>query len=597
MSQAAPPLVARSWPIAAPVAALVVVALLGGCPRTAPLVFSGTRVTGQGSSRQPQTARELRHLFDRIYWEHFAARPHEGADIGHHHLDGKLPDIRPRALEREILRLERRKRQLQGVPARLLDQRLSAERDVLLAVVHNELYTLEEIRAPWRNPMYYAKPLDLLGYVDRDYRPLQQRLASVIALAEAAPAFLAQARRNLVPRIPKSWLRVARLQMRGLQTSLPDVRRGLGKLPRAQARRLDRALEKMRQALTVQWTFLLRRRRVATNDFALGAQRFSRMLKETQGIDIPLERLERIGREELRRNTVALQEAARRVDATKSAADVVALVRADRPSLGEIFELARQQGRTLKRLVRTRGIVTIPCAARAYVRPTPPFLRRNLAFLDAVGPFEEKLLPSFFYISPPNPRWTAEAQRKYLPSRLGLLMIATHELWPGHLLDRLHRKQQASPILKSFGSLVRSEGWAHYVEEMMLEQGLGEGDPKLRVMQLVSALFRNVRFLVAIGLHARSMTTQQAAALFVTHAFATPERAREQARRGTFAPMFLSYTLGKLIVRKLRRDYRQKLGAHYTLRKFHDAFLGCCGAAPLPVIRRTLLGTDASPIL
>lgn len=560
-----------------------------GCAPTLP--------PARGVAARSRTPSDLRHLFDRIYWEHFAARPHEGAHLGYHHLDGKLPDVRPRALKREIQRLERRRRQLVQVSPRLLDQRLGAERDVLLAVVQNELYTLEEIRSPWRNPMYYAKPLDLLGYVLRDYRPVLERAQAVIAIAEAAPDFLARARRNLVPRMPRSWLRVARLQMRGLQESLPDVRRGLHPLPPKLAHRLERALEKMRRALTLQWTFLVRCRRVATDDFALGPQHFARMLDETQGIAIPLARLERIGREELRRNTLALQEAARRVDATKSVAEVVAMVRADRPSLGEIFELARQQGRALKRFVRQRGIVTIPCAARAYVRPTPPFMRRNLAFLDAVGPFEEKLLPSFFYISPPNPRWSAEAQRSYLPSRLGLLLIATHELWPGHLLDRLHRKQQASPILKSFGSLVRSEGWAHYVEEMMLEQGLGEGDAKLRVMQLVSALFRNVRFLVAIGLHARGMTMQQAAALFVTHAFATPERAREQARRGTFAPMFLSYTLGKLIVRKLRDDYRKKLGSRYTLRKFHDAFLGCCGAAPLPVIRRTLLGADAGPIL
>jgi hypothetical protein len=234
-------------------------------------------------------------------------------------------------------------------------------------------------------------------------------------------------------------------------------------------------------------------------------------------------------------------------------------------------------------------------------------LGRNEQFLEgrlaratdafALGPFEKEALPSFYYISPPDPSWPREQQLAYLPGRTDLLAVSIHEVWPGHFLQHLHQEQVDSRILQSFSNSPFTEGWAHYTEEMMVwDAGFRRQDPAVQVGVLVTALLRNVRFLAAIGLHTQGMTAEEAERLFREKAFQDVGNARQQAVRGTFDPMYLSYTLGKLMIYKLREDWRARVGEAFSLKDFHDRFLSY-GSAPIPTIRRAMLGEDAGPAL
>jgi uncharacterized protein (DUF885 family) len=173
-----------------------------------------------------------------------------------------------------------------------------------------------------------------------------------------------------------------------------------------------------------------------------------------------------------------------------------------------------------------------------------------------------------------------------------LLSTSVHEVWPGHFLHFLHVNRNPSKVAQLFQSYAYTEGWAHYCEEMMKDQGLRQGSPEWHVGQLVSALRRNARYLSAIGLHTQGMTVAQSEKLFLD-ALADPGNARQQALRGTYDPAYLNYTLGKLMIMKLRDDW---MAAHpkATLREFHDAFLSYSG--PVPLVRRLMLGND-SPAL
>jgi hypothetical protein len=298
----------------------------------------------------------------------------------------------------------------------------------------------------------------------------------------------------------------------------------------------------------------------------------------------------------LLRNQRALLEAAHAFAPDKPLADALAAATADRPPASEVVALGREQVVTLRAFLDAHPIVSIPSDEQAEVGESPPFLRMNFASINQPGVFETRPLPSFYFISPPDPKWSEAQQLAYVPSRHGLLFTTIHEVWPGHFLDRLRRVRLTSKILRSFGSYASNEGWAHYAEEMMWDEGVAGKEPRAHIAQLLQALMRDGRMLSAIGLHTQGMTVADAQKLFVEQAFQDVGTARQQATRGTLDPMYLNYTLGKLMISKLRADWQTKMGAAYSLRAFHDHFLSY-GDAPLPLIRRAMLGDDSGSLL
>jgi uncharacterized protein (DUF885 family) len=233
-------------------------------------------------------------------------------------------------------------------------------------------------------------------------------------------------------------------------------------------------------------------------------------------------------------------------------------------------------------------VVSIPSDERAKVDEAPAYRRWNAAYIEIPGPYEHGL-PSIYYIAPPDPRWSAADRAAYVQGRATLTFTTVHEVWPGHFLQFLHEHRAPSRVLQLFSTGGFTEGWAHYAEELMWEDGLGNGDPVLHVGQLTDALLRDCRYLSAIGLHARGMTVEASEKMFREQCFQNPGSARQQAARGTFDPGYLNYTLGKLMIRKLRDDWTKTRGGKKAWREFNDRFLSY-GAPPVPVVRAMMMG-------
>ncbi len=285
----------------------------------------------------------------------------------------------------------------------------------------------------------------------------------------------------------------------------------------------------------------------------------------------------------------ALRKVVREIDPAKSPAEVIRQMSQEHPSEQTLIEDTRRMLDDLRAFLVERNIVTIPTEVRPLVEETPPFARWAFAMMDTAGPFEEVATESFYYVTPPEPTWSPEQKEEWLTKfdYYTLKNVSIHEAYPGHYVHFLHLKAAPSRPARIFTSYSFVEGWAHYTEEMMVEQGI-DPSPQFRLAQILDALVRNVRYLAAIRMHTGEITVDQATRMFREHAFMEELPARKEAVRGTFDPGYLNYTLGKLMVRKLRADYQTEQGANFSLRKFHDTLLAL-GAPPLPLARKALL--------
>ena len=519
-----------------------------------------------------------------------AAEPTDAIALGLHAYDGKLPDRSPSGLAAELAMLRADRAALGAVDASTLTAAQRDERDVLLQDERRRLFELGTLDKLHTNPMAYSDAIDLDAYVVRDYAPAAARAAAIGKLCTAVPRYLRQARASLKPPLPRTWVDTALLQARGLADFADhDVRAALPDQPG-----LGAALDTCKLALLEHAAWLTEQQAHASTAYALGADTFLAMLAETQGVTTDLAHLQQIADADLARNTAALAEAARAIDPKKSVAEVVAMLAAERPTADTVLGMATQQAADLRAFIVAHKLVSLPSDEVALVKPSPPFQRWNSAFLDGPGPFETVKLPSYFYISPPDPSWPAAEQASYLPPSADLVYTTVHEVYPGHFVHGLHIRANPSRVMRSFCTYSTSEGWAHYAEEMMYDAGASGLTPRARIGMLKEALLRDARFEVALGEHAHGMTVAQAEAYFRERGFVDAGNATQQAVRGTFDPMFLSYTLGKLMIRALHADWAAK-HPDASLGDFHDAFLAH-GCAPIPVIRRDLLGDDSSPL-
>jgi len=547
-----------------------------------------------GPSTQERYRQAADAFFD-AYMEHF---PVTAVGLGLHQYDGKLPDMTAAGVKARSEWLAAQRVSIEAFPAAELDPESQVERDTLLATIRGELFDLEVLRKPFTNPISYADDLELTQYIARDYAPLADRARGVIALCTAAPGYLATAQANLPEAMSRTFIETALLTVNGMiEFASQDVAGAMAALDDSDlAARVSQSLLQCGSALASYRDFLKKRLTTANDAFAIGEQSFLRMLADKEMVTIDLARLEEIGKRDLERNLGAIEIVARKLHPRRAIADILARANADRPSVSTIFAEASAQVTAMRQLLLDKDLVTIPAEDVAEVRPSPPFMRWNFAFLSSPGQFEQKMLPSFYYISPPDPKWPRQEQRNYIPPRHDLLFTTIHEVWPGHFLEYLHTRRHPSRILRSFCSYSFGEGWAHYVEQMMLEAGAGGEDPRAALGQLSNALLRNARFVSAIGLHTRGMTVAQSVALFEKKALQDRASARQQAVRGTFDPGYINYTLGKLMILKLREDWKAKVGSAYSLKAFHDQFLSH-GCAPIPAVRRAMLGPSAGPPL
>lgn len=510
---------------------------------------------------------------------------------GAHQYDGKLPDWSEAGLKA-------RADFLRGVIAdarafRGLSARDAFERDYLVQVAQKELFWLVDADQPHTNPAWYVGGgLDPNVYISREYADKPTRMKAMIAFFEAVPQAAANIRANLRAPLPASFLKYGIAGFGGFADYYRgDARAAFADVgdPALQARFRD-ASGKAADAMQGLADWLKGQQATATQDFALGADRFARMLKATEGVDTPLDELEAAGRADLARNQAAVKQACAQYAPGKTIPQCFARLNADKPEGGPVAAATRQIPE-LTAFVRAKDLVSIPGTEQALVRPSPPYNSQNSAYIDPPGPFE-KGIPSIYYISPPDPSWSKEKQLAYIPGKDDLLFTSVHEIMPGHFLQFLHSNRSPSLIGRLFVGYAYAEGWAHYAEEMMWEAGLGNGDPGVHVGQLSNALLRNCRFISAIGLHARGMTQAQFDKLFRDECWQDAGTAEQQAARGTYDPAYLNYTLGKLMIRKLRADWTASRGGRAAWKAFHDQFLGY-GGPPIPLVRQAMMGEDA----
>ncbi|MCJ7451715.1 MAG: DUF885 domain-containing protein [Steroidobacteraceae bacterium] len=522
----------------------------------------------------------------------FAANPSSAVYAGRHEFDGRLPDFSAGALSAEAARLEVARKATAAFDPSGLDAARRIEREYLLSVIDESLFWRVEAKWPERNPSWYLGAIDPEIYLSKAYAPLETRMRAFITYANALPQATEQIRANLRPPLAAPIIDYGVNAFGGyadffasdaskVYAQVEDV-----KLQAELAAALKRASDAAREL--ADW--LAAQRATATQDYAMGPKLFARMLEATEQVTVPLDRLEAIGRADMDRNLAALRVACEEFAPGVGLHACVERVSGRKAADGPVAE-ARRQLPELRSFVVQHDLVSIPSQEQALVEQAPPYNAQNFAYIVTPGPYE-KNLPAVYYIAPPDPRWSREEQEKYVMGVDALLFTSVHEVWPGHFLQFLHSNASKSRIGQLFVGYAYAEGWAHYTEEMMWDAGLDAGKPAAHIGQIVQALKRNARYLSAIGLHTRGMTVAQSEKLFLDGAFLDPGNARQQALRGTYDPAYLNYTLGKLMILKLRGDWVATRGDRKAWKAFHDQFLSY-GGPPLPMVRRLMLGDAA----
>ncbi|MGK7917951.1 MAG: DUF885 domain-containing protein [Prochloraceae cyanobacterium] len=527
--------------------------------------------------------------------EHFAARPVFAVSVGRHEYDGQLPDWSAEGLSKEIQRLRAARKEARAFKPSLISPAQRFEREYLIAQLDKEIFWRAEADWSQRSPMFYTSRLSPDIYITREYASLKERMQAYIRYANNLPVALEQVRANLETPLPRTYVETARGIFSGMVTLLSqtvptifaEVEDEYLQANLAQAN--ADAIEALRD--TVAW--IDEQRSSATEDYALGKKLYRAMLWKTERVDVPLQKLKKIGDRDLQRNLVALSQACSAYAPGKTISRCIEKVQANKPKSGAL-EGARQQLEGLKTFVLNNNIASIPGDEVVVVKEAPPHRRYNLAYISIPG-FYEKNLPSIYYIAPPDPQWSQKERQAYIPGQADLLFVSVHEVWPGHFLHFLHANRSTSKVGRLFVSYAFSEGWAHYTEEMMWDVGLGRGDPEIHIGQLLNALLRNVRYLSSIGLHTEGMSVEESEQMFREYAYQDTGNARQQAARGTFDPGYLNYTMGKLMLRRLRDDWSASRGGSQAWGDFHDRLLSY-GGPPIPLVRAAMVGYNSGPL-
>jgi uncharacterized protein (DUF885 family) len=533
------------------------------------------------------------------------AQPFFAAQSGRHEFDGQLPDVSNHGIRREIARLHDQRDQVSAVDPKTLEPRERFDREYLLAVVDRDLFWMEKAKFPFSNPAWYTDKLDPDMYLNRNYAPLDVRMKAFIKYARAIPKMVNDIKANLQSPLPKTYVELGIKQYGGFaefyKKNVAPVFASVG--DQELQKQLSDATTAAAAAMDALKATLEAERSKATDKFALGPDLYAQMVAQTERVDLPIDQIEAAGRADLERNTAALKAECDTFAPKAPLTQCIAKVAAHKPKEGAVAG-AREQLVMLKEFVIANKVVSVPSNEEALVAEAPAYNRSNAAFIQVPGPYD-KGVASVYNIAPPDPGWSKAEQAAYIPSEATLLFTSVHEVWPGHFLQFLHSNANPSKLEGLWVGYAFAEGWAHYCEEMMIEKGLGKGNPEKHIGQIMDALLRDVRLLSSIGMHTHGMTVAQSEKMFREQAFQDPGNARQQAARGTYDPGYLNYTLGKLMIRKLRADWVAKHAAagsgaaaapaddQSLWHDFHDQFLSY-GGPPIPLLRKEMVGTEGT---
>src|SRR6266403_1359405 len=538
---------------------------------------------------------------------YLAAHPLEGTALGLHEYDGKISDYSRLALDAELSRLRRFDDRLAKFDPTKLSARQSIDLRILQAAVKRDLFEMQEMSTFERNPMVYAGAADVNVYIKRNFAPLEDRVRRLVAIESQIPNILIAARTNLNDVLPKPYVELAIQIAKGSADFLKkDLVAAVGTLKDEQLRvAFHEANRKAANALNDYAAWLEREKLPKTSlDFALGEEKFGRFLAQTELVDLPPEKILEIGMAQLKAEQDAFAEAAKKIDPNKSPIEVFKQIQSEHPAPQNLIPDVAKDLDKIRKYVLNRHLISIPSDVRAKVKETPQYLRAtSFASMDTPGPFEKRANEAYYYVTPTEEDWPEQQKQEWLTAFNYYTSDITsiHEAYPGHYVQFLHlNASPASKVEKIFGSYAFIEGWAHYCEKMMLDEGYGsstnstpsEDDVKravkYRMAQADEALLRLCRLCVSIKMHTQKMSLDEATKFFQENCYYEEKPARQEAMRGTFDPGFLNYTLGKLQILKLRDDYRAQQGDEFSLQKFHSELLDH-GMPPIRLLREIML--------
>ncbi|HKZ09794.1 MAG TPA: DUF885 domain-containing protein [Rhodanobacteraceae bacterium] len=567
-----------------------------------------------GAAKPADTAaadQAFTHLADQ-YFDVFylPTNPSAATSYGIHEYDGKLEDYSRAGIDAEVKALTGWEQRVAAVDPASLSLYVRGDRDLVLNNIRSSLLTLQSIR-PWqKNPDFYSSGITSSAFtlMERKFAPPKTRLRDLISREKQMPSALLAARANLA-NPPKIYTEIALEQLPGLieffrhdvPSAFIDVSDvALKKEFAASNAAVIKALDDYQKWLK---NDVLPK---SHGDFRIGAKVFSEKLKYDEMVDLPLDKLVTLDEANMKANQVEFAKVAKELDPDKTPREVLAELAADHPEPDKLLDTFRSTFDTLIGFIQSHHIITIPSTVRPTVEETPPFMRATtFASMDTPGPYETKATTAYFNVTLPEKDWPKQRTDGFMAqfSYPVITSIATHEAYPGHYIQFLWMHKVNDRVRKLLGSATNAEGWAHYCEQMMLDEGLARyefpNDRRqqllLKLGQLQDALLRNARFIVGIKLHTGQMTLDQARDFFVKEGYQSPAVGEVETKRGTSDPTYLYYTLGKLEILKLRADVERQQGANFNLEKFHDDFMQH-GFAPIAIVRREMLH-DNSPVL
>jgi uncharacterized protein (DUF885 family) len=563
-----------------------------------------------GDARPPATAAAkagdvaanaaFTQFVDAFFEAELVASPGDATSAGVHTYDGRIEDKSREAVLARIKELHAFEAQLAGIDRNALsfDERIDAR--ALEARIQGELLHLESLQEWQTNPMQYAgvggNSIDVL--VKRDFAPAKERLKSVMARLDGIPAVYVAAKKNL-KNPPKEFTDLAIRMTRGSVGYFETDLTAWAKEAAGGDRVLYASFEAKNQkviaavkdfAAWLQADLLPR----SKGKYAIGADKFRALLKHEEMVEEPLEALLARGEAQLQKDYDAFVATAKRINPDKTPGEVMKSLSDEHPTETDLIPSVRRTVEEARRFLVEKDIVTVPSEVRPRIEETPPYARSgSFASMDTPGPFETKATEAFYYVTPVEKDWDAKHKEEHLRAYnpYVVAMINVHEAFPGHYLQFLYAPKFPTKTRKMVSSGTNAEGWAHYTEQMLVDEGFGNDNPKIRLAQLQEALLRDCRYVTGIKLHTAGWTVEDGAKLFVEKGFQEPANGYEEARRGAYNPTYLYYTLGKLEIQKLRDEYRKQTGA--SLKQFHDAFVAQ-GALPIPLVRQILLRDAAS---
>ena len=566
---------------------------------TSLLLFQPT-IGSPGSKSQPSS--DWNKLVEGFFDQYFKLYPTQATSTGFHQYDSDLEDYSRTGIDHQIAFAKEYLHRLETIDSSGLALEERQDYQLVANNLKSTLLELEQIRGWEKNPDRYSSGLTQSAFVimARKFAPPEKRLRSLIEREKAMPGVLVAARENL-KNPPRIYTEVAIEQLPGIvgffQKDVPEAFHEVEDQHlladfRTSNMAVITALEDYEKFLKE--TLLPR----STGDFRIGAENYRKKLLYDEMVDIPEDRLLQIGYNDLRHNQQWFKKVAGQLDPKKTPDQIRTELLEDHPAPDQLLDAFREDLAGIRQYIVDKNIVTIPSRVPPIVQETPPFARAlTFASMDTPGPYETVAKEAFFNVTVPEHDWPKARTESFMGqfNRATMIAVAVHEVYPGHYVQFLWVPSAPSKVRKLIGCGSNAEGWAHYSEQMMLDEGYGNGDPKLRLGQLLDALLRDARYIVGISMHTGKMTFEEAVQFFQTEGYQPQSVAEVEARRGTSDPTYLVYTLGKLEILKLREDYRQKMGDRFSLQQFHDTFLRQ-GFPPVRIVRQTMLGDD-SPTL